>query len=288
MTERENNFRDISLDVKDISSINGLSISYNKTNKLITALYIVTDILDNQEPLKNKLRSLGNDILSDTYALRTSRANHMSKRVTGSVVEIVSFLDIASTVGVLSSMNCDLLKREFLALKQSIEEALSNYVVFDGQATLSDFFATTKEDTNPTRNIFTTERKVSLFEKHEPIHPPKRQIQPTRIGVQKGSTLMKAISDKILANSLSMSVTKNQKDIRDSLDILKKERRNIILNILKNNPQGQTITDIKNASYGPLKTVGEKTLQRELVAMVGESVLKKTGTKRWSRYYLFS
>jgi predicted transcriptional regulator len=83
-----------------------------------------------------------------------------------------------------------------------------------------------------------------------------------------------------------MSVIKNQKDSMISPDTAKKERKEIILNILKDNPNGQTITDIKNAAYGPLRTVGEKTLQRELVAMVAEGVLKKTGTKRWSRYFL--
>lgn len=283
MTERENNFKDISLDVKDISSVNGLSISYNKTNKLITALYIVTDILDNQEPLKNKLRSLGNDILSDTYALRTSRSNGMSKKVTGCIVEIISFLDIASTVGMLSSMNCDVLKKEFNTLKQSIEEALNSYVMFDGQVSLSDFFITSDTPTpEMQRETQVPQKKESLFTKHTPI----RHAESTRIGVQKGSTLMKAISDKFINNSSKMSIIKNQKDNEVVTDNSKKERREIILNILKNNSQGQTITDIKNASYGPLRTVGEKTLQRELVALVGEGVLKKTGTKRWSRYFL--
>lgn len=283
MTERENNFKDISLDVKDISSVNGLSISYNKTNKLITALYIVTDILDNQEPLKNKLRSLGNDILSDTYALRTSRSNGMSKKVTGGIVEIISFLDIASTVGMLSSMNCDVLKKEFNTLKQSIEEALNSYVMFDGQVSLSDFFINSDTPiSTPKRETSLPQKKESLFTKHNPI----RHAEPTRIGVQKGSTLMKAISDKFMVNSAKMSVIKNQKDSMISPDTAKKERKEIILNILKDNPNGQTITDIKNAAYGPLRTVGEKTLQRELVAMVAEGVLKKTGTKRWSRYFL--
>ncbi len=284
MTERENNFKDISLDVKDISSVNGLSISYNKTNKLITALYIVTDILDNQEPLKNKLRSLANDILSDTYSLRTSRSNGMSKKVTGSIVELTSFLDIASTVGMLSSMNCSILKSEFLTLKKSIEEALGSYAMFDGHATLSDFFATANvEEFEVEKDTFTTPKRDSLFTKHDPIHPVKRHVSPTRLGVQKGSTLMKAISDKINANSNSMSVIKN---LKDNTDNSRKERREIIITIIKNNPQGQTITDIKNASYGPLRTLGEKTLQRELVAMVSDNVLKKTGTKRWSRYYI--
>src|SRR3989344_3111766 len=39
---------------------------YRKTNKLVTALYMVTDVIDKEEPLRNKLRTLGLEILSDT------------------------------------------------------------------------------------------------------------------------------------------------------------------------------------------------------------------------------
>ena len=35
-----------------------------------------------------------------------------------------------------------------------------------------------------------------------------------------------------------------------------------------------------------LISLGEKTLQRELLAMVADGVLKKEGEKRWSRYFI--
>ena len=47
------------------SSTPGSIMSYTKTDKLITALYMVTDIIDRDEPLRNKLRTLGVEILSD-------------------------------------------------------------------------------------------------------------------------------------------------------------------------------------------------------------------------------
>ncbi len=53
-----------------------------------------------------------------------------------------------------------------------------------------------------------------------------------------------------------------------------------------------TIKDIKDkikttpeqASF--LVSCSEKTLQRELVSMVKDGVLNKTGKKRWSRYFV--
>src|SRR3972149_6868328 len=79
-------------------------MSYTKTNKLITALYIVTDIMDKDEPFRNKLRTLGTGILSDMYVYPASAC--------GKISELMSFLDIASVVNIISEMNCNILRKE--------------------------------------------------------------------------------------------------------------------------------------------------------------------------------
>ena len=95
---------------------------------------------------------------------------------------------------------------------------------------------------------------------------------------------MKALSNKISDMSLkSVAVSEN-------FDVLKRERRQEIMNILKGhaslNPNGFTITDIKNLATGAVASCGSKTLQRELVSMVKNGILIKTGDKRWSKYSL--
>jgi len=88
--------------IKDTSSPSPLPgegrgevVSFTKTNKLITAVYMVTDIIDKEEPLRNKLRTLGLEILSDPPIARTVLA----------IGQLMSFLDIASAVGIISEMN---------------------------------------------------------------------------------------------------------------------------------------------------------------------------------------
>lgn len=282
MIEPEKNFRDISLDIKDSSLIGGLPISYNKVNKLITALYIVTDILDTEEPLRSKLRTSGSDILSDIYLLRTTRSNSASYRVIGNILKTISFLDIASTVGILSPMNCGILRNEFLILKDSVNKALENYAVLSGEVNLRNFFDNNNLEQNKTENKQT--ERSSNIEIKGPLTPTKRNVSGTRIGVQKGSTLLQAISDKMSDRNANSS-TKDTIHTKENFSVLKNDRRDIILNIIKGRREGSTITDIRSAAYGPLKDIGEKTLQRELVSMVGEGVLKKLGSKRWSRYY---
>ena len=69
-------------------------------------------------------------------------------------------------------------------------------------------------------------------------------------------------------------------------EVLKGQRRTEILSIIKANSNGATITDIKAKTFGSLISCGEKTLQRELIDMLKDGVLKKTGEKRWSKYFL--
>ena len=72
-------------------------------------------------------------------------------------------------------------------------------------------------------------------------------------------------------------------------DMLKKQRRDDIINIIKNIGGNATIKDIKNkiniGVQGSL-VCSEKTLQRELVSMTKDGVLDKEGSKRWTHYFI--
>ncbi len=251
-----------------------VNITYIKTDKLISALYMVTDIMDKDEPIRFKLRTLGNGIVSDMYSNLGSAGVKIS--------EIMSFLDIAFSVGMISEMNSSILRKEFAELMQSLNEYY-NSKSFGGQATLSEF----------------------LLSPSSTIPNPS-----TSIGVQKGSTLMYAlskleghalkglegralkdiqVSDRTfthMGGPLPLSDRKKIHYISESFDLLKKTRREDIIKLIQLSYNGSTITDIKNSAQGSLVSCGEKTLQRELVSMVKDGVLKKTGEKRWSRYFL--
>jgi hypothetical protein len=74
--------------------------------------------------------------------------------------------------------------------------------------------------------------------------------------------------------------------IPPSLNILKKQRREDIIKAIKENGGSATITDVRAKASAALASCGEKTLQRELVSMVQDSILTKEGSKRWSKYFL--
>lgn len=289
----QNNFKDSQtnqLSIKD--NIN--SLSYKKTNKLITALYMVTDIMEKDEPIRSKSRTLGVEILSD---INSKNLSHPIKDTHQKVQEILSLLSIAEDMNFISSMNSNILKKEFVELKNSLVEYKDNSSFFGSKSTLSEFFAEEDKAEEIDQNIQIQNTKTigeySL-----------RHLNPTRIGVQKGSTFMQALSDRIamrpreentrpidrpsrpinkFASPIKqMSVTKTKEDF----ELLKKQRQEEIFKIVKQSVVGASITDIRSKGKEIFSTTSEKTLQRELVHMVSVGVLKKTGSKRWSKYFL--
>lgn len=237
-----------------------------RANKLVTALYMVTDVMDTSEPLRIKLRSLGADMLSDIY----NNSTQTEAKISG----VLSFLNIASMVGMISEMNWGILTNEFNKLLEGIKR--SRGAAFGGgnnKLSLEDFLK--EEEEAPASSL-------PKYISHDIGHTKR-----TRVGVQKGGTLMRVLSDRI------SDMSTGHADSEPNFDVLKKERRQEIVDIIKGHKgksafgeMGLNITEIKSLARGALATCGNKTLQRELVSMVKDGILAKIGEKRWSKYSL--
>ncbi len=252
--------------------------SYTKTDKLITALYMVTDIIDKDEPLRNKLRTLGAEIITDIHLLQRNNTGHTLSFMSNKIAEIMSFLEIASAVNIISEMNCNILKKEFSELNQSILDSTNKADISNKEINLAEFFANSTLDEERRRTPALADVRRQVIGHHN----------STNLGVQKGSTLLKALRH--------ISVSDKNISAREGFDagfnILKRQRRESIIAIIKTITGGATIKDIKDKAqahtekFNVLIVCSEKTLQRELVSMVKDNVLDKTGEKRWSRYFL--
>ncbi|MEI8269856.1 MAG: hypothetical protein WCG45_00645 [bacterium] len=262
--------------------VRSFSLSYTKTNKLISALYMVTDIMDRDEPLRNKLRNSGACIVSDIYSF--DKGQDIFNQINIRISEILSFIEIAVSVNIISDMNANILIKEFKELKDSVMEVTPK----NDKNWLEEFM---KEDENLETKVLNG-GVVSIGQTGLSAQAG------TRIGVQKASTLLKALSDKIpdLRTSritIQRNFTGSHSEVKHENhlnDILKNKRREEVVSVIKDklkdnvNLSGLTITDIKSNGHEMLTSCSEKTLQRELVSMVLDGVLKKTGEKRWSRY----
>jgi hypothetical protein len=251
-------------------------LSYTKTNKLITALYMVTDTMEKEEPIRLKLRTLGIEILSDIPAQAgivdiSKTAPNIQK-----IDQILSFLNITSDIGMISEMNSNILKKEFTELKQSIKEATTHKNLW-----LEEFLAKPAEENSSIGHVSnSSQSNISRylemsFNKGQDLSKGQTGV---RIGVQKGSTLLKALN--------KIGDVPALRNFSEDREILKNKRREAIIKIIKDKPNGVSIKDIVLAMKSLGEVTGEKTLQRELVSMVKDNVLKKTGEKRWSQYSL--
>lgn len=233
-------------DVSDIKSLSDNSIydlANKKTEKLVTALYMVTDCMDTDDALKGKLRVLGVDLLSDMYTLRTlspmDKHVHISSSITH-IYEILSFIEIANTIGFVSDMNTLILRNEFEALREKLKSYQSN----------DQHFTFTLNE-----KMFDIQSEEDIKDKRTPINSMSFMSAKSPIGMIKRTP--------------SSATTVNEREDRTTKIVaLVKEKKEI------------SIKDISLSFTG----CSEKTIQRDLNALVQKGELKKTGSKRWSRY----
>lgn len=98
---------------------------YRKTEKLATALYMVTNLFSDHEPMKWTLRTKVSNLLSYIIGFKDiseSLEEEFTSEVKTKVLEIVSLLEIAFRSGLVSSMNFSILKNEFVNMVNFISQ----------------------------------------------------------------------------------------------------------------------------------------------------------------------
>lgn len=264
------------------SSYNNQSVIVKKTDKLVTALYMVTDFMEDSEPMKMRLRTLAIRLLSTIRVFDKAPGNAQSasfEKADSFLEEILSLIDIASTVGVVSAMNGSILMKEFHALSEIIRtnHQLAGRSYFNPKP-LSDFLLKDELFAESPRMPFSyspTDRipRPPVFDVKD---PPSHEATATR------SSQNSQGQNKAAEISHSDIVTTKLRSSGAKSDIaLKIARRGDIINFIKDKKE-VTIKDISSVIVG----CSEKTIQRMLGVLVSEGVLKRTGDKRWSRYSL--
>ncbi len=228
---------------------------YKKTEKILAALYLVTNFLSTQEPLKWELREIGLSILSNVMSLKDalpSQKDELCVSIKSSIFEMVSLLEIAHFAGFISSMNFEILKKEFVTLLDSIlstKKSLESFIL------PNNFFTDDSQDqsteTTNTQRVFDTKGVKD-----------KNTVEAKRVNL-KGQN------------------HKKDTDTLGRVEIKKTSRQETIMDLLKKKKEIM----VKDVS-AVVNDCSEKTLQRELLFMVSQGILKKEGERRWSKYSL--
>ena len=245
---QNNNFASIS----PFGSNHASAYVYKKTEKILVALYLVTNFVPETEPARIYIRNKSLHLLSDTLLLKSGFRSAGSERVNtiiASINEILSLLDVIHAAGFISNMNLEVLKKELISLILFLRS------VEDDSSAQSIHIEDSYFDTNTT----------SELKEHFKGHIEKDVIFDIK------KTFVKDIKRK---GQIPSRIKKQSVVIKKHLD-----RREQILSLLKD----KKVVTVKDVSEIILNC-GEKTIQRELMALVISGVLKKDGERRWSTY----
>lgn len=215
-----------------ISANNHITFVVRKSERLASALYVITGFMPPEEPARTRLRVCALEIITrsaNPHELLEGGAERFESRCS----EIVTILRTAHYSGLISEMNANLLGEEYTALA-----------------------------------VFVRENAGKLAER--------------------GSVLRKStVSEpRSLSGSLRQSergllngIQKNKRTKRDVQDSPLGNRKDLILSVFKMK-DAISIKDVTSL----MPQVSEKTVQRDILDLVGKGILIKTGSRRWTTY----
>ena len=259
---------------------------FKKTERFVAALYILTELFPDSEPLKWELRFLGTSLSREVLSF-SERSSVFSKEnkgdAFGTIVRAASLLEIAHVANFISVMNFSLFRKELDILSSLLESHGKTGRTMSGGASFPESFFQIAQETigqelqgaHPSR---TAHSAISARNQSMPIGeptplsdiPPKQPTHQQKDIISKGQLRVK---DTVLYNQSYKG--------HFSPRYRKEERRRMISDILRTRNVA-TIKDFR----AMIKNCSEKTVQRELLRMVVAGLLKKEGERRWSRYSL--
>ena len=289
-----------------------------KSEKLVTALYLVTDLMVDSEPIKHGLRKNAVALLSSMNALSQLDVKDRVielKMSLKSVTEIISMLHVAVTTGIVSKMNGELLMGGFRSLQLVLEKKqpiftkemlhVENEEELEREGSFSNAVNSTSYDALTPLSI------ARLHENTQDLRRTQESLRQSQI-LHKFSNL-----ENKGQNRDSIKDTKEEKVASDS----KVENREVIKDIDVKSPSTHTVlmahaarpvnnlassfqmkkmsrrdqilalfvrgvdVSIKDIA-ARIKGCSEKTIQRELNALLYDNIIERIGEKRWSRYVL--
>ncbi len=242
-----------------------------RSHKITEALYRVTGLFSEKEPLKWQLRTNALEIFDFLSSLE-DRDFFDTTPVLNSINKISRSLQFAFSSGAyFSSINFDILRREYLLLSDEIRQIQSPLKLESPQELLivSNGHSPVGGDVHNTSNGHNGQDNGQ-------INNAKEKEKETEF-LNSGNSVSNSIGNSVSKPPASFpfpignSVSKNP---------ALKERQKEILSLIKENNNWMNINEI--AAFLP--KYGRKSIQRDLLEMAEIGIIKKTGDKRWRKY----
>ena len=247
------------LSEKDITSV---SYIIEKSSRIASVTLLLADVLEGNTLLKEELQRTAMGLIRDSsFGALSVRGR---EALVQQLVVLHSLLDAYERSGQLSRMNTETLADEVVALSDFI----NNIDWHSGRRFAdSDLFGG-----EVPREVFTPEPHATYI---SPLKSHERDMQSTVSSPQIRR------DDRESREAAKDIDTQGRVQYRERVQEIQKDRRATILGLVQKKDR-ITVKDAANL----IKDCSEKTIQRELLALVKQGVLKKEGERRWSTYSL--
>lgn len=270
---------------------------FKKTERIVAALYIITGLFPDAEPLKWSIRECSTLCIKHTLSFKERSTVHSKEFPSDTLSEmarLLSLLDLAHIADLMSPMNFSVIKREV----ETISAIMEGKWRMTGIPTTQPFFD--ESFFGVTKSIF-SDAKGKKQETSSPISPAVlkegqndpylRSLTDFEI-LKRNQSAYKGhdnVRDNVLYKKRETSEHKPRTNLDKGhkifkpLDESREERKRAIFSVLKEKKSAM-IKDFSSV----ITDCSEKTIQRLLIDLVRENVLKREGDRRWSRYSLIA
>jgi|GEM_PF-982265 len=234
----------------------------SKTQKIVTALYLVSDLIDEEDPLRKDVRNLAVSLSALVGSIAIESPSQAKKTITEAqnyIDRILNVLKVCVSVGFVSDMNFKVISEYLVFVRDDLNQ---KYGLINSQSLLASSFH------NKAIHEFVLPESIT-------------QNKPTPKPVQK-TTPEKNTVPFVQKDTIKKTDEVFQKDIQKGQES-NNQRLEKIISIIQT--KGEVSAGDVSLEFPELS---EKTIQRMLIKLVETGKLSKTGEKRWSRYSIAS
>lgn len=269
-----------------------LIIYARKIEKITTALYLVTDVMDAEIPLTQSLRLESLELLNACFQVLTQKtSNVIGTKITPTELtqimvrleHVISLISIGRIAHHISEMNAQVLITELekviRCLGEDLNELSKKYTSYL-QPRIEH-----KESQPILSHAILDDASFDELEKRR-IKDSGKSINDTKSVNDKKAILDKTVNKKTQMTAgpqaTQSSINDTQKKVQGPKPTgSNTDRKQSIINVIRSH-KNASMQDITKFVTG----YSEKTLQRELVSLIQSGVIQKIGDKRWATYHL--
>lgn len=260
-----------------------------KVGKITEALYRVTDLFPDEEPLKWLLREQGVQIFNNLQSLDKSDLHSRVKNINAAsqvISRMLSALELSSAGTFISGLNFEVLRREYSALhnfidvkKESLLPQPIGFFADLGQPTPIFFGELAQPQSDIKAPFVRNPDSAEIIKGH--ISDNGQNAAENSKGLQNALTdTNNLISKKEIKADLESGRENTDNTDKNNESDIKLDRQQKIFEFIRHNGWVGVGEVAKIFTGG----ISEKTIQRDLMFMADSGILRKAGDKRWRRY----